>query len=234
MLAIETASPDISVALHDGERVIASVGLSIGSRHAEAILPAVEHLMMQTGRSLNDVTHVGIDRGPGLFTGLRVGLSTARSLSFALGVPVVAVSSLEALAFADGRVGETVITVLDARRREVYVAAYTRTTAGLKCVVSPFVASAATAVEQLVAERQSGVLSQSAVLIGDGCETGDGVLLSVGTVVARNRPHADAVASFAVAQLQANSAVTEPFELLYLRAPDAEITWDNRHGPAPR
>jgi tRNA threonylcarbamoyladenosine biosynthesis protein TsaB len=233
MLAIETASPDVSVALHDDERVIGSIGLSIGSRHAEAVLPAVEHLLGQTQRDLSDVTHLAVDRGPGLFTGLRVGLSTARSLAFSLGSPLLAVSSLEALAFARGRTGETVISVLDARRREVYVGAYECTDAGLRCVVEPFVSTPALALERLQAERQAGKVGE-VVLVGDGCQRGDGVLATFGFVTASHRPDASAVASLAAVQLQLNNAVVEPFELLYLRAPDAEITWDNRHGPAPR
>jgi tRNA threonylcarbamoyladenosine biosynthesis protein TsaB len=234
MLAIETASPDASVALHDGLAVVASLTLSIGSRHAEALLPAIEHLLLQTDRQIDAVTHVCVDRGPGLFTGLRVGLSTARGLAFALDVPLVAVSSLEALAYAHARLDETIVCALDARRREVYVGAYQRSGSGLQELIQPFVATPDGAVEALRAAQKAGVLPAQVVLAGDGCLSSDGVLASVGVAVAGHRPHAAAVAALAVTQLAVDRAVNEPFELLYLRAPDAEITWDNRHGPAPR
>lgn len=228
-LAIETASPDVSVALHDGSHVVAAQSLSIGSRHAEALLPAIHHLLDQCGFSLPDVTHLAVDRGPGLFTGLRVGLATGRALSFSLDIPLVGVSSLEAIAHAGAREGETVITLLDARRKEVYAAAYRMTEGHLDQVVAPFVASPALVLAQL-----TGAGCDRPVLLGDGVLSGDGVLTALGPVGCADRPHASAVAALASRSVLGKVALLDPFELLYLRAPDAEITWDNRHGPAPR
>ncbi len=229
LLAVETASPDVSVALHDGVHVVASLALSIGSRHAEALLPAMQHLLAQCGSSLHDLTHLAVDRGPGLFTGLRVGLATVRALSFSLDIPLVGVSSLEAIAHAGARTNETVVAALDARRKEVYAAAYRRTSDGLQQLVAPFVGSPGHVLEVL-----SGAQLVNPVLLGDGVHSGDGALTSLGSVGSSNRPDASAVASLAGAALQFSKALLDPFELLYLRAPDAEITWDNRHGPAPR
>ncbi len=229
LLAIETASPDVSVALHDGDRVIASLSLSIGSRHAEALLPAIEHLLTQCKLLMSDMTHIAVDRGPGLFTGLRVGLATVRALAFSLNVPVVGVSSLATLASAHCREGETVVTALDARRKEIYVAAYRRVDGGLTELMAPFVASPLDALAAL-----HGADLGSVVVVGDGANSGAGELRSLGVVGSTDRPHAGAVASLAVSHLISETALFDPFELLYLRAPDAEITWDNRHGPAPR
>ena len=229
LLAIETASPDVSVALHDGTRVIASQSLSIGSRHAEALLPAISHLLDQCGQSLSGLTHLAVDRGPGLFTGLRVGLATARALAFSLDIPLVGVSSLEAIAVDGARDGETVIAALDARRKEVYAAAYSVNDGVLWQLVAPFVASPADASVRLASAQLD-----SAVLVGDGVGAGDGVLHSLGRVGATRRPGAAAVASLASGDLGRGHAMVDPFELFYLRAPDAEITWNNRHGPAPR
>jgi tRNA threonylcarbamoyl adenosine modification protein YeaZ len=229
LLAVETASPDVSVALHDGTRVVGSLSLSIGSRHAEALLPGVEHLLMQCGWKLSELTHIAVDRGPGLFTGLRVGLSTVRALAFALDVPVVGVSSLETLAVAHALLGETVVAALDARRSEVYAAAYRCDFAGLTEVVAPFVAKPNAALATIEAAGLGDV-----VVVGDGALSADGVLGKLGVVRSTDRPSAASVASLAVSRVADGTALIDPFELLYLRAPDAEITWDNRNGPAPR
>jgi tRNA threonylcarbamoyladenosine biosynthesis protein TsaB len=229
LLAIETASPEVSVALHDGDRVIASLSLSIGSRHAEALLPGLEHLLVQCKLSMSAVTHLAVDRGPGLFTGLRVGLATVRALAFTLDVPVVGVSSLETLANAHCREGETVVAALDARRKEVYVAAYKRVGGVLTELVAPFVSSPANALA-IVQVAGLGLT----VVVGDGANSGTQELRSLGVVGSADRPSAGSVAQLAVSHLTTATEVLDPFELLYLRAPDAEITWDNRHGPAPR
>ncbi len=132
------------------------------------------------------------------------------------------------MAFAHGRIGETVVAALDARRREVYVGVYQRTAQGVTQLVEPFVASPALALEALVAARQAGTVVGDLVMCGDGCLSADGVLLELGILASCDRPHAGSVASLAVSQLRHDVTVNEPFELLYLRAPDAEITWRDR------
>jgi tRNA threonylcarbamoyl adenosine modification protein YeaZ len=229
MLAIETASPNVGVALHDGTQIIASESLAIGSRHAEALLPAAHHLLAQCGFSISSVTHLAVDRGPGLYTGLRVGLATVRTLAFALDVPVIGVVSLEALAFAGGRDGETVVAVLDARRREVYAGVYTVTPDDVLELVGPFVGAASSVPASLDA---AGLLST--VLVGDGARAYVSDLEGLGPVVWSGRPTASAVATLAATRLAAGTAMFDPFELQYLRPPDAEITWSNRNGPADK
>ncbi|WP_149204247.1 tRNA (adenosine(37)-N6)-threonylcarbamoyltransferase complex dimerization subunit type 1 TsaB [Actinotalea subterranea] len=98
-------------------------------RHAELLAPLVAEVLAEAGTDRREVTAVVVGTGPAPFTGLRAGLVTARTLAFALGVPVHGVSSLDALAaqaFAAGLAGEEVLVVTDARRREVYAARYRR------------------------------------------------------------------------------------------------------------
>jgi tRNA threonylcarbamoyladenosine biosynthesis protein TsaB len=227
ILAIETASPDVGIALHDGDRPIGELSLSIGSRHAEAILPGLQHLLDQAGRSVAELTHIAVDRGPGLFTGLRVGVTTARTLAFAQAVPLLGVSSLEVLASEHGRIGETVVAVLDARRREVYAAVYRVEATGLVELCAPRVGPAVDVVHQL--RGVAGPL----VLIGDGAASYHEACSSLGPIVSAARPSAAGVASLVAAHLRTETALADPFELLYLRAPDAEITWSNRHTVHP-
>ena len=119
-LAIETATDLVGCALAQDDRVVATFELSHGRRHVESLLPAVDACLAQVGATVDDIGAVVADVGPGLFTGLRVGLATARSLAFALELPVAAVTSLEALAYGARLSGRVTCAAIDARRGEVF------------------------------------------------------------------------------------------------------------------
>ena len=121
MLAIDTSSVVTSVAVHDGSGVVADASHRAPNRHAEILTPAVSAVVHEAGATMRDVTSIAVGVGPGPFTGLRVGLMTARALGHALGVDVLGVVSLDSVA-AQVRRGCVVVT--DARRREVYTASY--------------------------------------------------------------------------------------------------------------
>ena len=125
VLGIESASDQSGCALANDGGVVAEARLALPRRHAEALAPQMRFVCEQAGVALGDVDVVAVDCGPGLYTGLRAGLATAKATAAALGVEVVAVGSLEALAFgARPRPGDTVLSVLDARRGEVFWAWY--------------------------------------------------------------------------------------------------------------
>ena len=132
VLGIESASDQCGCALANDGGVIAEARLALPRRHAEALAPQMRFVCEQAGVALGDVDAVAVDCGPGLYTGLRAGLATAKATAAALGVGVVPVGSLEALAFGAGagaRPGDTILSVLDARRGEVFWARYGLTTA---------------------------------------------------------------------------------------------------------
>ncbi len=125
--AIETSSEWCSVALWgDGE--IAAIERRAGQRHAELVLPMLERLLAQAGASLRDLDAVAFGAGPGSFTGLRIACGVAQGLAFARGIPVLGVSTLEAIAEESGA-GRAVVC-LDARMHEVYYAALEKGPAG--------------------------------------------------------------------------------------------------------
>jgi len=127
-LAVESATDTAAVSLADENGGLGSVVVARGRRHTETIAPAVEALCRLTGTALSDLDVLGVDVGPGLFTGLRVGVGTVKALSFALGVPVVAVTSLEILAHALAgsgvSAGRLLVPVVDARRGGVFSARF--------------------------------------------------------------------------------------------------------------
>jgi tRNA threonylcarbamoyladenosine biosynthesis protein TsaB len=123
VLGFDTATPAVSVALRDGDRVIAAASALDGRRHAELLAPMIAKLLADVGASRADLTAVAVGVGPGPYTGLRVGVVTARVLGSVLGLPVSGVCSLDAIAACASSPGEFLVAT-DARRKEVYWARY--------------------------------------------------------------------------------------------------------------
>jgi tRNA threonylcarbamoyl adenosine modification protein YeaZ len=125
LLGFDTATPHVTVALHDGEQVVAAYGSSESMRHGEMLAPGIADVLAQANAQSWDVTAIAVGVGPGPFTGLRVGLVTARTMAMSLGIPVYGVCSLDVLAAeaVDAGLSDFVVAT-DARRKEVYLAAY--------------------------------------------------------------------------------------------------------------
>jgi tRNA threonylcarbamoyl adenosine modification protein YeaZ len=141
LLGLDTATPAVTVALHDGGQPLAQLVTVDAHRHAELLAPAIAKVVADAGVTPADLTGIVAGVGPGPYTGLRVGLVTARVLGAALGIPVYGLCSLDAIAAdvaasADGEYtgpGGDFLVATDARRRELYWARYNitgRRTAG--------------------------------------------------------------------------------------------------------
>jgi tRNA threonylcarbamoyl adenosine modification protein YeaZ len=127
LLALDTSSAAITAALHDGTSVVAEATELGAQSHGELLAPTIERALRDAGVAVGDLTHVVAGVGPGPFTGLRVGLVTARVIAEALGLTAHGACSLDALAaeaLATGAVEGPFAVATDARRKEVYLAAY--------------------------------------------------------------------------------------------------------------
>jgi len=128
LLAIDTSTTAITVALHDGTRVVAESSVLDARAHGELVAPGIVEVLRQAGIAAADVDAVVTGTGPGPFTGLRVGIVTARTFALARAVPVHGLCSLDALAHEAGRGAlagaERFVVATDARRKEVYWAGY--------------------------------------------------------------------------------------------------------------
>jgi tRNA threonylcarbamoyladenosine biosynthesis protein TsaB len=122
LLGLETATAQAGVALGDENGVISSFHLINKGRHAESLTPAIEFIVRQAGKQMSDLTAIAVDNGPGLFTGLRVGISTAKAIAYALQIPTIPVSSLEILAYGARLTDRKTVSVIDALSDEVYYA----------------------------------------------------------------------------------------------------------------
>lgn len=205
LLAVDTATPAVTVALHDGTSVLAAESQVDARRHGELLLPAVDRVLDRAGLKLDAVTEVVVGVGPGPYTGLRVGLVTALTFGSALGVPVRGLCTLDGLAFASG-LEEPFVVATDARRKEVYWARY---------------ADARTRLTEPAVDRPADIAERVAGLPAVGA----GALLYPDSFPdARGPEHqsAAALASLAAERLDAGGEFL-PTVPLYLRRPDAQV-----------
>ena len=113
ILGIDTATSQAGCAIGGHEGVIASAQCAKGRRHAENLAPAIEFICSQSQIELSEISVIAVDLGPGLFTGLRVGIATGKGLAHALGVPMIGVASLDLLAFAvRDQLGRGLLTIV--------------------------------------------------------------------------------------------------------------------------
>ncbi|QDQ13205.1 tRNA (adenosine(37)-N6)-threonylcarbamoyltransferase complex dimerization subunit type 1 TsaB [Streptomyces spectabilis] len=206
LLALDTATPAVTVALHDGTSVVAESSQVDARRHGELLLPAVDRVLADAGVRLDAVTAVVTGVGPGPYTGLRVGLMTADTFGLALGVPVYGVCTLDGLAYASGVEDGPFVVATDARRKEVYWARYD---------------DARTRVTGPAVDRPADIAEQVAGLPAVGA----GATLYPETFPdARGPAHvaAAALAAIAAEKLAAGEELLEP-RPLYLRRPDAQV-----------
>jgi tRNA threonylcarbamoyladenosine biosynthesis protein TsaB len=124
VLAIETATYCGGVAILDSQKLLASLHLNTRKTHSERLMVSIHTLLNELSFGLDDLDGIVISRGPGSFTGIRIGMSVAKGLAFAAKKPLVAVSTLEALASRYAPEGFLICPVIDARRQEVFAAIY--------------------------------------------------------------------------------------------------------------
>jgi tRNA threonylcarbamoyladenosine biosynthesis protein TsaB len=142
LLSIETATNLCATAVIDESTILSERSLTTPQIHSEKLVPIIDECLRDANCDLSDIDGIAISIGPGSFTGLRIGLSVAKGLSFASGKPLVAVSTLKAFAFEFYRKrmtgnAESILSLIDARRNEVYAALYDITSGGLNELITP-------------------------------------------------------------------------------------------------
>jgi tRNA threonylcarbamoyl adenosine modification protein YeaZ len=203
LLAFDTATSAVTVALHDGTAVIAQESAVDARRHGELLAVFIDKVLRNAGAGRCDLTGVAVGTGPGPYTGLRAGLVTARVLASALQIPADGICSLDVIA-ADAlaaAAGSEFLVATDARRREVYWARYTA-----------------------AGQRADGPLVSRPADLPPGLPVaGEGAVLYpelARPAIGPRYPAAASLASLAAARATAGEAPGAP-EPLYLRRPDA-------------
>ena len=225
ILGIETATQQVGVAVGGHEGVLASFHAARNRRHAETLVPGIEFICKQARIDLSEISVVAVDVGPGLFTGLRVGVATGKTLAHALRVPMIGVSSLDLLAFPVRFTHKLIVAVIDARRGEVFFAFYRQVPGGVQRVTGYQVGTPDDLASELLAS------GEDCLLVGDGALRYSEYFEDVARLELTEQGLAHPSASSLV-QLAHAQALREQFvhswelEPLYLRKPDAEINWE--------
>jgi len=213
-LAIDTSAHLCAAALHDGATgaILAEHSEDIGRGHAERLMETIGQALGRAGLAYSDIARVAASVGPGSFTGVRVGLATARGMALGLGVPVVGVSALDALraAAATADTDTPLLVALDARRGEAYAQFFGDVAGDLPD--GPFVAPC-----EAIAAMVGGI--RDLTLCGSGAPL---LVEALGRdIEIRHRLAAAPIAEYARLGAAAPVPQTRP-EPLYLRPPDAK------------
>lgn len=229
ILGIESATQQVGVAIGGHEGVLAAAHTSRGRRHAELLTPTIDFVRRSARVEFEEISCIAVDLGPGLFTGLRVGIAAAKALAQARRVPMIGVPSLDLLAFPVRHTSRLIVTAIDAKRGEVFYAFYRQVPGGVQRVSDHLIGSPDDLASELLAARDE------ILLVGDGAtryrEAFDG--LKRVELVDQGLAHPSASSLVQLAHAKAlREEFVAPWELtpLYLRKPDAEINWSTRDG----
>ena len=232
LLAFDTSSRDASLAvLRDGE-IVLEYNFSSRDDLSAMMIPSLEFLLSSLGLKLAQVDLFAAALGPGLFTGIRVGLATLKGLNLAAGKPMVGVNTLEALAFKFADTRHTVVPMIDARKGEIYTAAYAfdPPPAGGEMVerLRPCLLKLEEAAPLLAALTDK-------IFVGSGAENYGELLrrdFPDGRLLYRSNFLASEIGRIALTRFQRGQYATDPQDLhpVYIRRPDAEARRPGRSG----
>ncbi len=227
ILGIETSTMTGSVALLREETLLAEFTLNTPKTHTERLLSAIDCVLQSASIPIHEIDGIAVASGPGSFTGLRIGVTTAKSLAYSIHKPVVGVSSLDALASQILHSERLICPILDARKKEVYTALYRNEDDSVQrlseyAVIAPDI---------LLADMTEPVL-----FLGDGVTT---YRTKIETLLGEQALFADAAHRFPRASLVAQRGgkrlmageADDAFALtpFYLRKSDAEIHWERQY-----
>ncbi|MBQ5702727.1 MAG: tRNA (adenosine(37)-N6)-threonylcarbamoyltransferase complex dimerization subunit type 1 TsaB [Peptococcaceae bacterium] len=229
ILSIDSSTPVAGIAVSDGMQLLGEITLNTKNTHSEKLMPLVKHLLDELTLSVNDLDAIAVTQGPGSFTGLRIGMATAKGLAQGAGKKLIAVPTLDCLAQNLLHYPGIICPIMNAQKKQVYTAIYRSGRNKLERLSD----YQAIAVEQLAAQLKElkediwfvgdGVAAFADMfqeLLGDACRFADG--------------HNILPRAGALAMLAAERASEERFddlyqaELIYIRKSEAEVQWEAR------
>jgi len=232
ILAIDTSTDAVSVAINNSKQLLASAHVTSDRRHAELLAPMISNVCEQADIAMREVDVIAVDIGPGLFTGMRVGIASAKTISQVLDVPIVGVSSLDILARSVSTTERVVLSTIDARRGELYWAMYRNDIGSSIEVKPPRVGTLDDCVVDIVDRGQETLIVGNGALryrqkLSEMFETTGLSIEWASEQLAQPSAAVLALIAAELALLEQWQSATE-LQALYLRAPDAEINWEQR------
>ena len=218
ILSIDTSTSSLSVCITDDDEVIGEINLNNGLVHSTTLMPAIENLFTVLNFDKSELSHIAVTVGPGSFTGIRIGVATANAFSIALNIPVISVSSLDAMSMNFISYEGTVITTIDAQRDTYYVGVYRARDSKIEKIIENTIMTD----EELEEYIQN--CKEKVLLAGEKRE-----LSSCDNVIFANT-HDNYIKSSNIAMLSKNvkdedSTFAKP---VYMRKSQAEIVYDKK------
>jgi len=233
VLGIDTATLVCSVALADSEKIIGEYSLNIKKTHSQRLMPLIADLIQDSHLDRESLEGIAVTSGPGSFTGIRIGVATARGLAQGLKLPLVGVPTLDILAAQFPYAGGIICPLLDARRQEVYTCLY-RFSGEKMERLSDYIAAPLEEVLDLLKEKPG----ERVIFLGDGLERyGDIIRKALGGRASWAPPSLRINRGALVAQLGREELLAggeiyrdsyKNLQPLYLRRSEAEVRWEER------
>jgi len=230
LLAIETATLASGVALATADKLVAEIIVQTRKTHSERLMPHIEQLLELGQVAKEDITAIAVSIGPGSFTGLRIGLATAKALAYVWNVPVIGVSTLAALAYACPAPNSLICPLLDAQKGNVYQAVYRWEKGMLQEVIPPRVIAHQEAINELASQPLP------VIMLGEGAVLFQEAIVAAADPIELAPPHIILPRAGSVALLghqllrQGIRHDVMTLEPLYIRRSEAEVLWEQRHG----
>ncbi|MCT4619751.1 MAG: tRNA (adenosine(37)-N6)-threonylcarbamoyltransferase complex dimerization subunit type 1 TsaB [Marinisporobacter sp.] len=229
ILALDTSSIVATVAVMDDDQLIGEYIINHKRTHSQKLMPMIEELLKSCELAIKDMDIIAVAKGPGSFTGLRIGVATAKGLAHAVDIPVVGISTLDALAFNMPFSEGIICPILDARRSQVYTAVYKWDDETLNNIEEPIAISIEELVEKLLKRPEK------VVFLGDGIKANKEYLIeklkdrAVFPPNSVKMQRASSVAQLAMERAK-NGEVENYYELVptYLRKSEAERQYEEK------
>lgn len=229
ILSIDSSTPVAGIAVSDGMQLLGEITLNTKNTHSEKLMPLVKHLLDELALSVNDLDAIAVTQGPGSFTGLRIGMATAKGLAQGAGKKLIAVPTLDCLAQNLLHYPGIICPIMNAQKKQVYTAIYRSGRNKLERLSD----YQAIAVEQLAAQLKE--LKEDVWFVGDGVAAfADMFQELLGDACRFADGHNILPRAGALAMLAAERASEERFddlyqaELIYIRKSEAEVQWEAR------
>lgn len=230
VLSIDTATLVSSVALATQDTLLAELVIQTRKTHSETLMPHIAEVLDMARISKQDIEGIAVSIGPGSFTGLRIGLATAKALAYALKIPIVGISTFEALAY-NCPVPEVFLSpILDAQKHNVYQAVFSWQQDGLTEVVPARVVSIKQAIEE------AALMARPVVMFGEAAVMYQAEIKAQGTNLILPPPHVVIPHAGSTAilggKLLAQGITHDVMHLepVYIRRSEAEELWERRQG----
>ncbi len=231
ILALDTSSLVATVALMNREKLLGEYTINSPMTHSQKLMPIIDGLLSSLDLSMEDIDIIGVSRGPGSFTGVRIGIATVKGLAHSRNIPVIGVSSLEGLAYNTLYCKELVCPIMDARRNQVYTGVYKWVGYKLKTVVH----EAPLGIDELMNKLKER--EEKTIFLGDGLNRykneiidslGDRALFAPKFI---GMQRASSIAQLALDKMDGGEVEVESHKTItpkYLRKSEAERQYEER------